>query len=475
MTLSQLRNLVNILTDSLTQLEQACEKNKTSVPDLDEPFSPSSEAFRKDPVAAEAANIIGTAALHICDIVNPPTNSLLEAVGGPNKAAALRVCLESHVAEVLRDAGPQGLHVKDIAARNGQDPSKLGGCLRYLATYHIFKEITPDVFTHTRISSLLDTGKSVENLLAHSEQKHKDTSGLVALIAFQLDEGMKSATYLWEILSDPATVKSNEPSESAFTKYVGMGKTFWEYYADPAQSFRNGRFNIAMHGIQRLQPPEIMLSVYDWKSVQAGAVIVDVGGGVGTTQLCLARDFPQFKIIIQDRPNVIQDGIKMWNERNPDALRSGRVTFEAHDFFGPQPNRNVSFFFLKQILHDWPDKYCNKILTQLRKAATPNTKLLSMDSVIPYSCHDNSSYAFPGATPDEAPPPLKANYGAMNANGYRVDLTMLALFNAKERTVGDAVTLFEKSGWKIVEIHRQQGAQGAYLQCLEAVPIEVTN
>lgn len=45
----------------------------------------------------------------------------------------------------------------------------------------------------------------------------------------------------------------------------------------------------------------------------AGAVIVDVGGGVGTTQLCLAREFPDFQIIIQDRSQVIEDGIKVTN------------------------------------------------------------------------------------------------------------------------------------------------------------------
>lgn len=82
MTLPQLRNLVNILNNSLAQLEQACEKNETSIPDLDEPFNPSSEAFRKDPIAAEAASVIGAAALHICDIVNSPINSLFEIIGG---------------------------------------------------------------------------------------------------------------------------------------------------------------------------------------------------------------------------------------------------------------------------------------------------------------------------------------------------------------------------------------------------------
>lgn len=41
-----------------------------------------------------------------------------------------------------------------------------GRILRLLATLHIFREVSPDVFANNRISSLLDTGKSVEAIKA---------------------------------------------------------------------------------------------------------------------------------------------------------------------------------------------------------------------------------------------------------------------------------------------------------------------
>jgi hypothetical protein len=37
--------------------------------------------------------------------------------------------------------------------------------LRLLATNYIFKEVSPDVFANNRLSSALDTGKSVEELV----------------------------------------------------------------------------------------------------------------------------------------------------------------------------------------------------------------------------------------------------------------------------------------------------------------------
>ena len=42
--------------------------------------------------------------------------------------------------------------------------------LRLLATNHIFIEVSPDVFANNRLSSTLDTGKSVEELLARFVQ-----------------------------------------------------------------------------------------------------------------------------------------------------------------------------------------------------------------------------------------------------------------------------------------------------------------
>lgn len=36
--------------------------------------------------------------------------------------------------------------------------------LRYLCSNHVYKEVSPDVFANNRISSLIDTGKSIEEL-----------------------------------------------------------------------------------------------------------------------------------------------------------------------------------------------------------------------------------------------------------------------------------------------------------------------
>lgn len=40
--------------------------------------------------------------------------------------------------------------------------------MRFLATHHIYREVSPNVFTNTRISSMLDTQKPSAEILAES-------------------------------------------------------------------------------------------------------------------------------------------------------------------------------------------------------------------------------------------------------------------------------------------------------------------
>ncbi|KAJ6608071.1 S-adenosyl-L-methionine-dependent methyltransferase [Mycena sp. CBHHK59/15] len=465
-----IRQLLEIITKSVETLETACQSSGVTIPDLQEPFAPPSEAFRTIPAAAEAASVISAAALQLEAILTPPQVSLYRIVGGHFKSAALRICLESGVTEILREAGPQGIHVRDIAAKNAQDPEKLARFIRYLATHHVYREVQPNVFANTRISSMLDTLKPSKEIITDPEHKHDKTIGLAALVSHHLDEAFKASAYAWETLADPATVRSGDPTASPFARAMGLVETLWEFYERPEQQFRHHRFGIGMQGIEALQPADAILKAYQWNSLPPESLVVDVGGGVGTSCLTLAAEFPSLKFVVQDRKGVIEQGKELWNTKMATAITSGQVRLEVHDFFTPQPQTNASVFLLKQIMHDWSDEYCVKILTQLWDAATPATVLLLLDSIMPLACHDPSGegpHAIPGAVPKEARAPLLANYGAANDMGYNADFDMFLLFNSQERTAIHFVELLGRTGWKVTAVHRQPG-DSTFLQSVEA-------
>ncbi|TFY51548.1 hypothetical protein EVG20_g10950 [Dentipellis fragilis] len=467
------RQLLNLIQTSLATLEKTCAGAGLRIPDLNEPFTPSSEAFRADPVAAYAANTVAAAALQLAAVLTPPHISLYHVVGGHYRSTAVRVCHESHVTEILREAGPQGLHVKDIAAKNGQDPVKLGRFLRFLAVNHVYREVSPDVFANTRISSMLDTLKPSAEVIADPEHKFDNTIGLSGLVGHHLDESFKASAYTWETLADPQTGHSGEPTATPFCRAFARNETVWQFYGRPEEKYRQRRFDAAMLGVQALQIADAIFEAYDWKELAPNSVIVDVGGGVGTSAFPLAKELPTLNLVIQDLPNVVEEGQKLWATKLPEALSSGRVKFESHDFFKPQPKRDVSVFLLKQILHDWSDEYSAKILKRLREAANAKTKLILVETIISYACRQPSSdddKRIPGAVPIEAPEPLLANFGAVCEMGFHGDMTMLVLYNGQERTFHHLQRLLRETGWAMKVIRRNQ-RDSTFLQGIETVPI----
>ncbi|KAF8326437.1 S-adenosyl-L-methionine-dependent methyltransferase, partial [Amanita rubescens] len=468
----QVRQLLDLVTKSVDALEQACNESNAQLPSLDEPFHPASEAFRVNPVAAEATAVISAATLQLNAIVSPPRNILYQAVGGHWRSAALRMCLEGNVTEILREAGPEGLHVHDIVAKNNLDAQKLGSCLRLLATHNIYREVNPDVFANNRVSSLLDTNKPSAQIIADPDHKHDNTNGIPALMSDVLDLHFKASAYLWESASDPKTAKSGEPADNPFGRTIGKGKSYWEWIEQPENTFYRRRFDIGMSGIQALTSNAAILSAYDWKSLPQDALVVDVGGGIGSAPLALARDHSNLKIVIQDRQPVVENGIAIWKQKLPDALSSGRVQFQAHDFLTAQPQTNASIYFIKNVLHNWSDKYCLTILKQLRDAATPDTKLVCLELILPYACHDVDDTGKDTVYESiKAQKPLLANWGGVSDFIYIADVGLLSICNAGERTIGQFDQLFRSAGWKIVAVRRQPGVDLTQLSSIIAVPI----
>lgn len=71
-----LLELSHLISTSVVTLNQACKDNDTPFPRLDDPFVPTSEAFRASPQAAEAAKIIAAAASQLIAMVLPPPAAL---------------------------------------------------------------------------------------------------------------------------------------------------------------------------------------------------------------------------------------------------------------------------------------------------------------------------------------------------------------------------------------------------------------
>jgi hypothetical protein len=127
---------------------------------------------------------------------------------------------------------------------------------------------------------------------------------------------------------------------------------------------------------------------------------------------------------VQDRPGVEA----YFNTVIPADLKS-RISFQAHDFFTPQPVKGAEVYFMKHILHGWSDQWATRILKQLVPVMGPDSRIMLIEGVIPP----------PGAVPNVI---LKVMSG--------LDMQMLSGLNAKERTVEDWSALCKMADERLV-------------------------
>ncbi|KAJ7473014.1 S-adenosyl-L-methionine-dependent methyltransferase [Mycena galericulata] len=452
--LTELNVLATIINKSIATIEKSMKESSLIYPSPHSvPFSPESDAARNIPeVQLAGANIV-SAASQLISIVRPPPLTLMAYAFQFHVSTALRIAIITHTAEIIRDAGIQGKHVKDIARPTNIDPAKLARVLRLLATNHLFIEVSPDVFANNRLSSMLDTGKDVVHPIANPDKKYEGAIAFGALLELFSEDTFKSSTSLPDVIVDPHDGLSNEPNRTAFNRAFKTDLPFFEWLDQPEQARRMARFGIAMDGGARMVDPDSILRAgLNWQTYPEGSLIVDVGGGIGSRCILLAKNHPQLRFAIQDRAPVVQEGVKYWTEVLPDYYKAGKVLLEAHDFFAPQPARKVSVFLLRMILHDWSDEYCVKILRNLRAVADESTKLLVVDDIVSYACSEKLSKEITGAERALPPAPLLPNFGHAGVVSYYIDLAMMSLVNGQERTVLQLQALMKESGWKLVEV-----------------------
>ncbi|KIK71511.1 hypothetical protein GYMLUDRAFT_147667 [Collybiopsis luxurians FD-317 M1] len=447
---SEIFQLSQLISTHIHSLVETCNSHNFATPSSQS--SSVDQQFRQSPSADLSANIIVTAALQLITILTPRNELILNLLNSHYYTAALRVCLNLNIVEIIREGDAEGMHVQKIAEKCAIDEGKLERILRLLSLRHVFREGPPRVFSNNRLSEALDSGKSVHELREEPMNKHRDTSGEIAIA-----EGSKFSSCLLETLTDSKMKLSQEPNQTVFQYVTGTSVPFWEYMDQPENNYMRRRFNVAMKGYAINNDPEgAALKCVDWHSFDVGAKVVDVGGGIGSAMIPLSKSFPHLQFIIQDLPVVVHDGINFWNVQLPEAIKTKLVIFQSCNILDDQPIKDAAVFHLRRVLHNWSDSYAKRILHVLRKAATPRTKLVVAELLLHPTCPDplnDGGKGVLGYKYNCAPEPLLANYGSTHEVSYMTDLTMLSLFNGQDRTLFDMHKLLEESGWRITCIY----------------------
>ncbi len=154
--------------------------------------------------------------------------------------------------------------------------------------------------------------------------------------------------------------------------------------------------------------------------LEGAETVVDVGGGRGAMLAGVLEAWPHLTGVVADRPEVALEADAFFTELGPGARAHG----VGCDFFESVPEA-ADVYFLSNVLHDWDDEDCRRILRTIRKAMSEGSKLVVVERVL----------GAPGRSAGQV------------RDLALVDLHMLVAFGARERTEAEYAELLVASGF----------------------------
>jgi hypothetical protein len=310
-----------------------------------------------------------------------PQEQILGIVNNHWQSCCVGAAAQLELADLLAD-GP--VNVKILAERTKTHAPSLYRMLRALESTGIFAQTSPGEFGNTPASECLRRNLPGSNW---------------AWIRFTLCSGAPVFEG-WRGL-----MLSLQNGRPGFDQVTGQGA--WEHLQSNPQT--QTIFNQAMRDLSASISPAVAAS-FDWSRFP---VIADIGGGIGSQLSSILDAHPSCRGILFDQPAVVAEA--------PD----GRIERVGGDFFESIPVQ-ANAYVMRWILHDWSDEESVGLLTNVRRAATSDARLMVVESVIP-------------ETPEFD-------------MGKWMDLNMMAMTTGRERTAAEFGDLFERAGFWVEQI-----------------------
>lgn len=192
--------------------------------------------------------------------------------------------------------------------------------------------------------------------------------------------GDKFPAYLREHDYRNPTNKDDSP-----WKY-GMDTTdhYFEWISRPGRELQAEAFHNHMRfktlGLKWHQMPNIMENVFGSvdKLSPDEVLMVDVGGSSGHDLVSFREHHANIpgRLVLQDLASAIEAA-----SANAELKAKGIEAYQ-HDFFTPEPIIGARVYYLKMVLHDWPDEQCVQILANLKPALKKGYSRILLNEII---------------------------------------------------------------------------------------------
>ncbi|KAF9446750.1 S-adenosyl-L-methionine-dependent methyltransferase [Macrolepiota fuliginosa MF-IS2] len=266
--------------------------------------------------------------------------------------------------------------------------------------------------------------------------KESHPSTLKDAVGFICDEGFKATSHL---LPASKTTSSGDKDTPAINLAFGFDQSVFEWMS--REAWRGRRMGNAMQQLHRVANGNVIFD-YEWSKLTSP--IVDIGGGIGSLELALAKNRPQdqFQFVIFDIPETTENAKKVWKEQVLPEHSS--ITFQAGNFMAPAFEETSlpigkPTYIIRHVLHDWSDEEVLHILKHVRTAMsthptdnpTTQSKLILCEMLL----HPDS-HRFIRTT----------------------SMQLLSLNSGLTRTETEMIRLVEEAGFVVIRSHKMRAA-----------------
>lgn len=266
---------------------------------------------------------------------------LIQMAGAAWLSKSIAVAARLGVADIL-ESGPKSC--EEIAAAADCHDESLQRMMRVLATFGVFAATEDGRFGNSPVSEQLRTAHpmSMRYFCMLSGEEYYDAWG--------------------------GLLHTMKTGESAFPKVFG-GSVYDLMDRNPETA------RVYDHAMQDLARPVGMLLArdYDFRNLRK---VVDVGGGSGIVTRQVLKFHPHLEGVVLDREDVCTRAAASVN-----GEFKGRLTFQSGDFFAEVP-ADGDLYILKNVLHNWNEEHCARILGSIRRAMQPEAKLLVIEPLV---------------------------------------------------------------------------------------------
>ena len=302
--------------------------------------------------------------------------------------------------------------------------------IRLLTGMGIFQEVTRGLFVSTPLAAAYVSDSPLSAAVIHVYvviMAHESPSSLLTVV---------TRTHFYMILSklpdyfqQKGWKNPDNVYDGPFQFAMGTKRHYFDFLA--SKPYYQQAFNTVMTISHRRRgqnwfnffPVEEKLRVEN----ASHPLLVDVGGSQGGDIIAFKEKYPDLpgRLILQDLPIVIEAA-----EDIPPGIEA-----QGYDFFEEQPVKRARAYYLRTVLHDWPDKQALQILARVREAMASDSLLLINETLLPESNAALSS--------------------------AQADLTMMVSFASLERTQKQFEALLNEAGFELVKVWRPEGFEAS--------------